>query len=98
MGVELTAEQVASLSIYVERSEFASVEEAASRLIDERLAELALEKDDMSWAKPMVGEALAEVAAGKVISREEYGARIEAPLSNLKDGVRGSVRSGMTIV
>ncbi len=85
MGVVLTAEQVASLTVFVDRGDFATVEEAASHLIDERLAELALEADDMAWAQPLVDEALAEVAAGKVITREDHEARMQARLAALKD-------------
>jgi antitoxin ParD1/3/4 len=76
---------VASLTVFVDRGDFATVEEAASHLIDERLAELALEADDMAWAQPLVDEALAEVAAGKVITREEHEARMKARLAALKD-------------
>jgi len=86
MAFVLTAEQVASLTVYVDRGDFATVEEAASHLIDERLAELALEEaDDMAWARPLVDEALTEVVAGKVITREEHEARMKARLAALKD-------------
>jgi len=51
--ITLTPEQEAWLQTYVARGSFASIEEAVRRLIDERLAERALEEsDDSEWAKP----------------------------------------------
>jgi antitoxin ParD1/3/4 len=86
MSMILTAEQVARLTVYVERGDFATVEEAASHLIDERLAELALDEiDDMAWSKPLVDEALAQEAQGKFITREEHEARMTARLAAMKD-------------
>ena len=40
------------MSAYVARGDFASVEEAARQLIDERMAERALEEgDSLAWVK-----------------------------------------------
>jgi antitoxin ParD1/3/4 len=69
----------------VARGDFASLQEAASRFIDERLAERALEDDDLAWAKPLVDEALEDVAKGNVLTREEYRARNALRLAALKD-------------
>lgn len=86
MTISLTPEQQAWLSAHVARGDFASVEEAARQLIDERIAERALEEgDDLAWAKPYVDEALAAVARGDVLSREEHRARNTARLDALKD-------------
>ena len=53
MTVTLDPEQEEWLKGRVARGDFASVEEAARQLIDERIAELALEgRDDLAWAKP----------------------------------------------
>jgi antitoxin ParD1/3/4 len=69
----------------VANGDFASVEEATRQLIDEALAERALdESDDMAWAKPHVDEALAEVERGEVITLEERKARNEARLAAMK--------------
>jgi antitoxin ParD1/3/4 len=81
MLVSITPEQQAWL---VERGEFASVDEAMRQLIDERIAERMIEEDDLAWAKPLVDEALAAVARGEVISREEHEARMDAVLASLK--------------
>jgi antitoxin ParD1/3/4 len=60
MTITLTPEQEAWRQIHVASGDFASVEEAARQLIDERIAELAIEDDDdMAWAKPLVDEARA---------------------------------------
>jgi antitoxin ParD1/3/4 len=84
MTITLDPDQEAWLEARVASGDFASVEEAARRLIAERIAELALEEnDDMAWAKPYVDEALAEVERGEVISFEEHEARNDARLSRM---------------
>ena len=66
MTITLDPDQEAWLEARVASGDFASVEEAARRLIAERIAELVLEEnDDMAWAKPYVDEALAEVERGR---------------------------------
>ena len=48
--------------------DFASVDAAARKFIDESIAERALEDgDDLAWAKPYIDEALAEIARGDEI-------------------------------
>jgi antitoxin ParD1/3/4 len=85
MTITLTPDQEARLKTRVESGDFASVEEAARQLIDEALAERALEEsDDMAWAKPYVDEALAEVERGEVITLEEHEARNEARLAAMR--------------
>jgi antitoxin ParD1/3/4 len=85
MSITLTAEQQALLEACVARGEFPSIEDAARQLIDERLNECAVEeKDDLSWAKPYVDEALAELARGEGISLEEHKRRNAARLAALK--------------
>jgi antitoxin ParD1/3/4 len=85
MTITLTAEQQARLEAYVARGDFASVEDAARQLIEERLAERAIEQeDDLAWAKPYVDEALAAVARGDVMTLEEHKRRTAALLAALK--------------
>jgi antitoxin ParD1/3/4 len=85
MPISLTPEQQAHLSAYVARGDFASIEEAVSQLIDERIAERALEEgDDLAWAKPYVDEALQDVAQGNVLSLDEHRARNVSRLAALK--------------
>lgn len=86
MSISLTAEQQDWLNAHVARGDFPSVEEAARQLIDERIAERQLEEaDNLAWAKPYVDDALADVARGHVLTREEHRARNAARLSALKD-------------
>jgi antitoxin ParD1/3/4 len=89
MAITLRPDQVASLQTYVARGEYASIEDAARQLIDERLAERSIEEnDDLSWAKPYVDEALAEIARGEGMSLEEHKKRIAAHLAALRQKER----------
>ena len=85
MTISLTPDQHAWIVEQVERGKFASVEAAASQLIDERIAELASDDDDLAWAKPLVDKALADVAAGRTVTLAEHRARNRARLATLKD-------------
>jgi antitoxin ParD1/3/4 len=81
----LNPEQEAWLETRVASSDFASVEAAARQLIDERIAERALEEgDDLAWAKPYIDEALAEIARGEEITLEEHKSRNAARLAALR--------------
>jgi antitoxin ParD1/3/4 len=85
MTITLTPEQQALLSNYVARGDFPSIEEAARQLIDERIAERAVEEgDDLAWAKPYVDEARAAVACGDVLTLDEHKARNAARVAGVK--------------
>ncbi len=85
MGIDLTAEQRTWINAHVARGDFASVEDAIRQLIDERIAERAAEgQDDLAWAKSFVDEALAEIAGGDIISRQEHQARTSMRLAQLQ--------------
>ena len=88
MPITLTPEQETWIKAHVATGEFASVEEAARQLIDDRIAELAREADgehdDMAWAKPYVDEARADIARGDTITLEEHRARNVARLAALR--------------
>lgn len=76
MPITLTPEQEAWLLAHVQSGAFASVEEAARRLIDDRIAELdAATKDPLDWAKPLLDEARASLARGDGFSLDEHRAR-----------------------
>jgi antitoxin ParD1/3/4 len=76
MPITLTPEQEAWIQAHVAAGDFASIEEAARQLIDDRIAELAaVDDDDMAWAKPLVDEARADIARGDVITIDEHRAR-----------------------
>ena len=85
MPVTLTPEQEAWCKAHVAAGDFASVEEAARQLIDERIAERAIEEgDDMAWAKPYVDEAHAAVARGDVVTPDEHKFRNAARLASIR--------------
>ena len=84
MTITLHPEQEAWLKTRVKSGDFASVEEAARQLIDDRIAELELEGDDLAWAKPYVDEALAAVERGEYVTLEEHKAHMAALLASLK--------------
>lgn len=80
MSITLTPDQEAWLRAHVARGDFASVEEAARRLIDERIAERAAEGgDDLAWAKPYVCE-----ARGDTITLDEHKSRNAARLAAIR--------------
>ena len=85
MSITLTPEQEAWIKAHVATGDFASIEDAARQLIDDRIAELEVaEDDDMAWAKPYVDEARADMARGDLITLEEHRARNAARLAALK--------------
>ncbi len=85
MPITLTPEQEAWIKAHVATGDFASVEEAARQLIDDRIAELAEGGgDDLAWAKAYVDEARADIARGDVITIDEHRARNLARLAALK--------------
>ncbi|KAF0135547.1 MAG: hypothetical protein FD139_3278 [Methylocystaceae bacterium] len=84
MAITLTPDQEAWLQAHVATGDFPSIEEAARQLIDERIVERELEKDDLAWAKPLVEEGLAALERGEIISIEEHKARNAARLAALK--------------
>jgi len=76
MSITLTPEQETWIKAHVANGDFASVEEAARQLIDDRIAELADdEDDDLAWAKPWVEEAVAALERGAFITLKEHRAR-----------------------
>lgn len=84
MAITLTPDQEAWLKAHVATGDFPSIEEAARQLIDERIVERELEKDDLAWAKPLVDEGLAALERGEFVSLEEHKARNAARLAALK--------------
>lgn len=85
MAITLTPEQEAWVAAHVERGDFPSIEAAVQQLVDERIAEIALEEeDDFAWAKSYVDEGLAALERGDVITLEEHKARNAARLAALK--------------
>lgn len=84
MTISLTPDQQAWISARVARGDFPSLEDAARQLLDERIAERAIEEDDLAWAEPYVNDALAAVARGDILTLDEHRARNAARLAALK--------------
>lgn len=84
MNVALAPELLTWLTTHVARGEFASIDDAIRQLVGERIAERMIEEDDLAWAKPYVDAALADVAQGKVLTRTEHEARMDALLAAMK--------------
>ncbi len=85
MTITLTHEQEAWIDAQVAAGRFSSVEDAVRRLIDERIAEVETDGDDLAWAKPLVDEARAAVVRGDVVTLDEHRARNRTRLAALRD-------------
>lgn len=86
MAITLTPEQEVWIKAHVAMGQFASFEEAARQLIDDRIAQLAEQaEDDMAWAKPFVDEAVGAVERGEVVTLEEHRQHNAELLATLRD-------------
>lgn len=83
MQITLTPDQEALIKSQADARGFASVEEAARQLLLDKLAELELEADSLTWAKPLVDEGLAEIDRGESLTREQYRDQIDALTDSL---------------
>lgn len=77
MTITLTPNQQKRLEAAVAAGRFASVEEAVRFAVD-RLALEDAEYGDLSWVKPYLDEARAEIARGETVSMEEAFAETDA--------------------
>ena len=85
MWISLTSAQQAWIDARVASGVYASAEDAVRKLLDDRIAELSIEEDDLAWAKPLVDEAMAQVNRGEYLTREEHRARVAALLTSFRD-------------
>jgi Arc/MetJ-type ribon-helix-helix transcriptional regulator len=76
MTITLTPEQQKRLEAAVAAGQFASVEEAVRWAVDQLVTTDDL--GDLSWAKPYLDEARAEIARGETLSPEEVFAETDA--------------------
>ena len=81
--ITLTDEQQAWLAAQVDAGAFPSIEAAARQAIDERMAEDAIDDDDLAWAKPLVDEAIAQFERGEYVTQEECEATMDAHFASL---------------
>jgi antitoxin ParD1/3/4 len=79
MNVKLPVEQQKWLEGEVAAGRFASIDETLA------VADLmAIQGDDLAWAKPYVDQARSSVARGDVLSGEKFFKRLEAKLEILR--------------
>jgi Arc/MetJ-type ribon-helix-helix transcriptional regulator len=77
MTINLTPEQQKCLEAAVAAGQFTSVEDAVRLAVDRLMLDEA-EQGDLSWAKPYLDEARAEVARGETLPMEEVFAETDA--------------------
>jgi Arc/MetJ-type ribon-helix-helix transcriptional regulator len=81
MNVKLPADQQKWLEAEVAAGRFASIDEALAVAVADLMA---IQSDDLLWAKPYVDQARASVARGNVLSGEDFFRRLEAKLETLR--------------
>jgi antitoxin ParD1/3/4 len=80
MNIVLPPAQQKWLEARIAKGEFASVEDAVQQMIAERMA---IETDDLAWARHYVDEARTAAAHGDVMTIEEHRARMVKRLNAL---------------
>ncbi len=80
MKIEIDDRRLAELRHAVSAGHFANVEEAVNSALDSFL----VASEDISWAKPLVDEALAEKQRGEGIPLDEFKLEIAAHLARLE--------------
>jgi antitoxin ParD1/3/4 len=81
MNVTLPPEQQKWLEAQVAAGQFGSIDEALAVAVADLIA---IQNDDLAWAKPDVDRARESVARGDVLSGDEYRAKLKAKLSALR--------------
>ena len=80
MNIVLPPAQQKWLETRIAKGEFASVEDAVQQMIAERMA---IETDDLAWARHYVDEARTAATNGDVMTVEEHRARMVKRLKAL---------------
>ena len=81
MNVKLPIEQLRWLEAEVAAGHFGSIDEALAVAVADLMA---IQDDDLAWAKPYVEQARRSAARGDVLSGEEFFKRLEAKLETLR--------------
>lgn len=81
MNIKLPPDQQQWLEAKVAAGQFGSIDEALTVAVADLMA---IENDDLAWAKPYVDEARASVARGDVMSGEEFLKGLDAKLEKLR--------------
>ena len=86
MNIRLKPDTEQWLRSQVEQGRFGSVEEAIEALVlDDQIAQDALEQTDLSWAKPYLAKGLADLEAGRTVPAEEVYADLRARFVRTRD-------------
>ncbi len=81
----MSPDQQRRLESRFDRHKFASIDASIRQLLDGRITERIIEGgDDLAWAKSHLDAARADIASGRVMSREEHRARMDALEASLK--------------
>ena len=83
MTIHLKPDLEAILKAQVEIGNYASIEEALEAAVRSLIRANIDPNDDLSWAKPYLDEADAEIAAGRTLSHDEVWADLEQRLGKL---------------
>ena len=81
MNVKLPPRQLEWLEAQVAAGQFASVNEALTVAVADLMA---IEQDDLAWAKPYVDAARESIARGDVISGEEFFRHLDDTIEDLR--------------
>ena len=81
MKINLPAEQQKWLEAQVAAGSFASIDEALAVAVADLMA---IQNDDLAWAKPYVDRARASVERGDVMTGEEFFDRLRAKVETLR--------------
>ena len=81
MTITLTPAQQAWLEAQVKAGLIPSVEDAVRAAVAEMMA---IEHDDLAWAKPLVDEARAAVARGEYIEGDEFLSKLDRLIVSLE--------------
>jgi antitoxin ParD1/3/4 len=81
MRVTLPSEQQQWLEAEVAAGRFASVDEALAVAVGDLMA---IQNDDLAWAKPYVDRTRESVARGEIMSGQEFFRRLTARVQDLR--------------
>jgi antitoxin ParD1/3/4 len=81
MNIRLPTEQQAWLEAQVAAGHFDSVDDAVAIAVADLMA---IDQDDLAWAKPDIDEARAAAARGESVNLDDAIADIDAHLASLK--------------
>jgi antitoxin ParD1/3/4 len=81
MNIALPPEQQKWLEAQVAAGHFASIDEALAVAVADLMA---IQTDDLAWAKPYVEQARASLARGDTLSGDEFFERLDSRLKALR--------------